>query len=78
MLEDAHSMSEGLWRMAQLAQDAAEALDARIEDENLDVRLEAMEVPQVLKRLRTLSIEVGEELDAYQKRHTRLAKHRCD
>ena len=29
MLEDARSISEGLWRMAQLAQDAAESLDAQ-------------------------------------------------
>jgi hypothetical protein len=29
ILEDARSISEGLWRMAQLLQDAAESLDAR-------------------------------------------------
>jgi hypothetical protein len=33
-LEDARSLWEGLWRMAQLAQDAAETLDERIEDEH--------------------------------------------
>jgi hypothetical protein len=49
--------------LAQLAQDAAEALDARIEGEDLDVRVEAMEVVQAL------SLEVSEELDAYQQRH---------
>jgi hypothetical protein len=35
-LEDVRSISEGLWHMAQLAQDAAETLDARIEDGPLD------------------------------------------
>jgi hypothetical protein len=43
----------GLWHMAQLAQEAAESLDGRIEDE----------------RLQALNIEVSEELDAYQDRH---------
>jgi hypothetical protein len=56
----ARSLREGLWHLAQLAQDAAEALDARIEGEDLDVRVEAMEVVQAL------SLEVSEELDAYQ------------
>jgi hypothetical protein len=35
MLEDARSISQGLWRMVQLAQDAAESLEARIEEEAL-------------------------------------------
>jgi hypothetical protein len=35
ILEDASSIREGLWRMVQLAQDAAETLAARIEDEDL-------------------------------------------
>jgi hypothetical protein len=43
--------------MAQLAQDAAESLDVRIEDEDLDGLAEA--------------VEVREELDAYQQRYTR-------
>jgi hypothetical protein len=33
MLEDACSISEGLWRMARLAQQAAEEMDSRIETE---------------------------------------------
>jgi hypothetical protein len=36
ILEDAHSIREGLWHMARYAQDAAEAMDARIEDEDLN------------------------------------------
>lgn len=71
MLEDARSISEGLWRMAQLAQDAAETLDARIEDEDLTGMVEAVEVREVLERLQDLSLEVSEEIDYYQQRHGR-------
>jgi hypothetical protein len=71
MLEDARSISQGLWRIAQLAQDAAESLDGRIEDENLTGMQEAVEVRVALERLQTLSIDVSEELDAYQQRHAR-------
>jgi hypothetical protein len=60
-----------LWRMVQLAQDVAESLDARIEDEDLDGLTEAVEVREALERLQALSIEVSEELDAYQNRHIR-------
>ncbi len=70
-LEDARSLREGLWRMAQLAQDAAETLDEKIEDENLDGLAEAVEVRETLERMQTLSLEVSEELDAYQQRHGR-------
>jgi hypothetical protein len=69
MLEDARSIREGLWRIAQLAQDAAESLDERIEDEDLDGMAEAVEVREVLERLQALSLEVSEEIDAYQQRH---------
>ncbi len=34
-LEDARSIREGMWRIAHLVQDAAELLDARIEEEDL-------------------------------------------
>jgi hypothetical protein len=69
MLEDTRSISQGLWRIAQLTQDAAEALDSRIEKEDLDGLAEAMELRVALERLQTLSLEVSEELDAYQQRH---------
>ncbi len=36
LLEDARSISGGLWRMVWLGQEAAEALDSRVEDEDLD------------------------------------------
>ena len=71
ILEDACSIREGLWRMARLAQDAAELLDAKIEDEDLDGKTEVEELREALERLQTLSLEVSEELDAYQTRHAR-------
>jgi hypothetical protein len=66
ILEDAHSISYGLWRMAHFAQDAAESLGARIEDEDLNGMSEAVEVREPLERLQTLSVEVSEEIEAYQ------------
>jgi hypothetical protein len=69
MLEDARLILQGLWRIAQLAQDAAESLDGRIEDEDLADMAEAVEVREAMERVQTLSIEVSEELDAYQQRH---------
>jgi valyl-tRNA synthetase len=69
MMEDARSFLDGLWRMARLAQDAAESLDGRIEDEDLRVMAETVEVREVLERVQNLSLEISEELDAYQDRH---------
>jgi hypothetical protein len=71
MLEDARSICKGLWHMARYAQDAAEALDARIEDETLDGRAETVEVREALESLQTISLEVSDERDAYQQRHAR-------
>jgi hypothetical protein len=61
----------GLWRIARYAQDAARSLDARLEDEDLDGRSEAVEVREAPERLQNLSLEVSEELNAYQNRHGR-------
>jgi hypothetical protein len=69
ILEDAHSILDGLWRMARLAQDAAESLDVRIELEDLDGMAEAVEVREVLERVQNLGLELREQLDAYQARH---------
>ena len=69
IMEDAHSFLDRLWRMARLAQDAAESLDGRIEDEDLRVMAETVEVREVLERVQNLSLEISEELDAYQDRH---------
>jgi hypothetical protein len=71
MLEDARSLQERLWRMDRPAQDAAEALDVRIEDEDLDGTAEAVEVREALERVQALSIEVSKELDIYQQRYAR-------
>jgi hypothetical protein len=71
MLQDAGSIRQGLWLMARLARDAAETLDTRIEDEDLDGRMETEEVREALERLQAISLEVSEELDAYQNRHAR-------
>jgi hypothetical protein len=43
---------EGLWRMAQLAQEAAEALDSRVEDGTLDGLTEAEELRETLGTIR--------------------------
>src|SRR3712207_9049924 len=64
MLEDARSFSQGLWRMVRLAQDAAESLDGRIEEEDLNGIEEAVEVRTALARLQALRSEerrVGKE-----------------
>jgi hypothetical protein len=75
MLEDARSILEGWWRMTRLAQDAAEALDGRIEDGHLTGMTEAVEVREVLERLQILSIEVSEEIDAYKQRRGSARSH---
>ena len=54
-----------------LAQDAAASLGARIEDEDLNGMVEAVEVRETLERLQALSLEVSEEIDVYQDRHAR-------
>jgi hypothetical protein len=69
ILEDARSIREALLRMARYAQDAAESLDTKIEDEDLDGLAEAVEVREALEGLQALSVEVSEELDAYQDRY---------
>jgi hypothetical protein len=71
ILKDARSIREGLWRMAHLARGAAKSLDARIDEENLEGRAEAVEVREALERLQAISLEVSEELDAHQNRHAR-------
>jgi hypothetical protein len=69
MLEDARSIREGLLRMSQIVQDAAEYLDARMESEDLDGQREAEEVREALEQVQEISLEVSEELNAYQSRH---------
>jgi hypothetical protein len=60
MVEDAHSILDGLWRIARLAQDAVESLDGQIEDEELDGIEEAAKVREAIERVQALSLEVSE------------------
>jgi hypothetical protein len=71
ILEDASTIRESQWRMARLAQNTAESLDSRIEDEDLDGKTEAVEVREALQHPQDLSLEICEELDAYQTKLTR-------
>ncbi len=59
ILEDARSLRDGMWRIAQLAQDAAERLDKRIEAETLDGWAEAEDVREALGRMQNLSLEIS-------------------
>jgi hypothetical protein len=52
-------------------EDAAESLDGKIEEEDLNGIEEAVEVRAALARLQALSVEMSEELDAYQQLHAR-------
>lgn len=56
-------------RIVRYASDATEALDARIEAEDLDGTTEAVELREVLERVQSLSLVINEGLDAYQDRN---------
>jgi hypothetical protein len=71
ILEDATSIREAMRRMVRYTSEATEGLDHRIEAGSLDVRTEAEELREALERVQALSLEVSEELDAYQDRHAR-------
>jgi hypothetical protein len=45
-------------------------LDARIESEHLDGSTEAQDVRIVLELIQSLTLEVSEQLDAYQERYS--------
>jgi hypothetical protein len=69
-LEDMGSIRDAMRQISQEAQVAVDLLDAKIEDERLDGRTEAEEVRTILELIHNLSLEVSEDLDAYQKRHS--------
>jgi hypothetical protein len=69
-LEDIGSIRDAMRQISQEAQAVVELLDLRIEDEHLDGRTEAEDVRGVLELIQSLTLEVSEELDAYQQRHT--------
>jgi hypothetical protein len=69
ILEHAASLRDAMRRLVRYASEAIEALEARIEDEDLDGATEAEELREALKRVQNLGLEISEELDAYQDRH---------
>ncbi len=69
-LEDISNIRDAVIRMSQTALLAVELLDAKIEDEHLDGRSETTETRKVLEQMQTLSLEISEELDAYQERYS--------
>ena len=68
-LEDISSIRDSMRQISQEAEAVVELLDVRMENEHLDGRTEAEDVRTVLELIHNLSLEVSEELDAYQERH---------
>ena len=52
------------------AQAIVELLDTRIQNEHLDGSTEAEDVRSVLELIQSLTLEVSENLDAYQQRYS--------
>ena len=70
-LEDINSIRDAMRQISQEASVAVDLLDAKIEDERLDGRTEAVDIRTILELVQALSVEVSEELDTYQERHAR-------
>jgi hypothetical protein len=68
-LEDITSIRDAMRQISQEATVAVDLLDAKTEDERLDGRTEAQDVRAILELIQSLTLEVSEELDAYQERH---------
>jgi len=71
-LEDISSIRDAMRQVSQEAAVAVDLLDVKIDDERLDGRTEAVAVGTILELIQTLSLEVSEELDAYQERYSGL------
>jgi hypothetical protein len=69
-LEDISSIRDAMRQISQEAQAVVELLDVRIEEEHLDGKTEAEDVRSVLELIQSLSLEVSEEIDAYQERYS--------
>jgi hypothetical protein len=69
-LEDISSIRDAMRQISQEAAVAVDLLDAKMEDERLDGRTEAVEVRTILELIQNLSLEVSEDLDAYQERYS--------
>ena len=70
-LEDISRIRDAMRQISQEASVAVDLLDAKIEDERLDGRTEAVDIRTILELVQALSVEVSEELDTYQERHAR-------
>jgi len=70
-LEDISSIRDAMRQISQEASVAVDLLDAKIEDERLDGRTEAVDIRTILELIQALSLEVSKELDTYQERHAR-------
>jgi len=70
-LEDIGSIRDALRQMSQEAKVAVDLLDAKMKDGHLDGRTEAEDVRTILELIQNLGLEVRQELDAYQERHSR-------
>jgi hypothetical protein len=68
-LEDISSIRDAMRQISQEAAVAVDLLDAKIEDQRLDGSTEAEDVRTILELIHSLTLEVSEELDAYQDRH---------
>ncbi len=51
---------------------ALDLLDAKMEDERLDGKTEAVDIRAILELIQNLSLEVSEELDGYQEQYSNL------
>ena len=68
-LEDISRIRDAMRQISQEASVAVDLLDAKIEDERLDGRTEAVDIRTILELIQALTREASEQLDAYQGRH---------
>ena len=68
-LEDISSIRDAMRQISQEAAVAVDLLDAKVEDGLLDGKTDAGDVRAILELIQSLTLEVSEELDAYQQRH---------
>ena len=69
-LENIMSIRDAMRQISQEADAIVELLDARIEAEYLDGSTEAENVRIVFELIQSLTLEVSEDLDAYQHRYS--------
>jgi hypothetical protein len=69
-LEDISSIRDAMRQIDLEAQAVVELLDTRIEYEHLDGSTEAEDVRSVLEVIQSLTLEVSEDLAAYQQRYS--------